>query len=56
MDPTAFTRPCIILVLTASAFIPYEYKKWFLRDTRKKTIELIYKVRCLDQNVRDQGL
>lgn len=24
-----------------SAFIPYEYKKWFLRDTKQKTIDLI---------------
>ena len=24
-----------------SAFIPFEYKKWFLRDTKQKTIELI---------------
>jgi adenosine deaminase len=24
-----------------SAFIPYEYKKWFLRDTKKKAIDLI---------------
>ena len=24
-----------------SAFIPYEYKKWYLRDTKKKAIEVI---------------
>ncbi len=24
-----------------SAFIPFEYKKWYLRDTKQKTIELI---------------
>ena len=24
-----------------SAFIPFEYKKWFLRDTKQKTMELI---------------
>ncbi len=31
----------LVLHGVKSAFIPFEYKKWFLRDTKQQTIELI---------------